>query len=184
MLESRPAGQYAAHAACCAAAAAGYACRAWRGEFRDWSERALHDNAWVCAEKAAQSASFAATVWSENVDAALVAGWLVGQLGEGEVKVFDAAWRSAKAAQANLLRDIAGSPFRPPPFIAPAVLACHGATVPKLARAIYDTRDFDLLPVLAEALEEAGCTDPDMMAHCRGPGPHVLGCWVLNVILA
>jgi len=133
------AAQYAAHAAYCAAAAAANAYRAWRGEFRDrWEDRAsLRHSAWVCAEKTARAASVAATAWSEKVDAALVAGWLVGQLGEGEVeKVFDAAFRPAKAVQANLLRDIVGSPFRPPPFIAPAVLAYHGATVPKLARAI------------------------------------------------
>jgi hypothetical protein len=116
------AGQYAAHAAYCAAATALYACQDWRGEVRDWSERAwLRGNAWTCGEKTAQSASVAATVWSENVDAALVAGWLVGQLGEGEI--FHAARRPAQAVQADLLRDIAGSPFRPPPVIAPAVLA-------------------------------------------------------------
>jgi hypothetical protein len=139
----------------------------------------------LCAEKTAQWASVAATAWSEKVDAALVAGWLVGQPGEGEVeKVFDAACRPAKAVQANLLRDIVGNPFRPPPVLAPAVLAYHGATVPRLAQAIRDTRDFDHLPVLADALEEAGCTGPDLLAHCRGPGPHVLGCWVLDLLPA
>jgi hypothetical protein len=72
----------------------------------------------------------------------------------------------------------------PAPILAPAVLAHDGGTVPKLARAIYDTCDFGHLPVLADALEEAGCAAPDMLAHCRGPGPHVLGCWVLDLILA
>jgi hypothetical protein len=179
------AAQYAAHAAYCAAATAASACRAWRVELRDrWEDRAtLRHMARVCAHKTAQSAYIAATCWSEDVAAALVAGWLVGQR-EEEEKFHDAACRLAKAVQANLLRDIAGSPFGPPPFLAPAVLAYHGGTVPKVARAIYDTRDFDHLPVLADALEEAGCTDPDMLAHCRGAGPHVLGCWVLDLILA
>jgi hypothetical protein len=178
------AGQYAAHAAYCAAATAGYACRAWLGEVKDWVERvALRGHAWTCGIKTAQSASVAATAWSEDVDAALVASWLAGQGEEGE-KVFDAACRPAKAVQASLLRDIIGSPFRAPAVIAPAVLAYNGGTVAKLARAINDTRDFDHLPVLADALEEAGCTDSVLLAHCRGPGTHALGCWVLELIIA
>jgi hypothetical protein len=52
-----------------------------------------------------------------------------------------------------------------------------------LARAIYQGRDFASLPVLADALEEAGCTDPDLLAHCRRPGGHLLGCWVLDMVL-
>jgi hypothetical protein len=178
------AGQYAAHAAYCAAATAGYACRAWRGEVRDWSERTwLRGNAWTCGEKTAQSASMAAVAWSENVDAALVAGWLVGQRGQVE-EVLDAARRTANAVQANLLRDIAGSPLRPPPVLAPAVLAYNGRAALRIAEVIYEGRRFNELPVLADLLEEAGCTDVDLLGHLRGPGPHALGCWALDLILA
>ena len=53
----------------------------------------------------------------------------------------------------------------------------------KLAEAIYEERAFDRLAVLADALEEAGCTNPDILGHLRGPGPHVRGCWVLDCLL-
>ena len=53
----------------------------------------------------------------------------------------------------------------------------------KLAQGIYDDRAFDRLPVLADALEEAGCTNAEILAHCREPGPHVRGCWALDLLL-
>jgi hypothetical protein len=53
-----------------------------------------------------------------------------------------------------------------------------------MAQAIYDERRFDDLPILADALEEAGCDDEDILSHCRGLGPHVRGCWGLDLILA
>ena len=52
-----------------------------------------------------------------------------------------------------------------------------------LARGIYDSRDFAALPILADALEEAGCDNADILTHCRGPGPHVRGCWVVDLVL-
>jgi hypothetical protein len=53
----------------------------------------------------------------------------------------------------------------------------------KVGESIYADRAFDRLPILADALEEAGCTDADILAHCRGPGPHARGCWVVDLIL-
>jgi hypothetical protein len=88
--------------------------------------------------------------------------------------------------QAALLRCIVGNPFRllPPlrahdlgrgcPWLTPPVLA--------VARAIYDARDFENLPVLADALEEAGCQDANLLGHLRGPGPHARGCWVVDLL--
>jgi hypothetical protein len=55
--------------------------------------------------------------------------------------------------------------------------------VVKLAQVIYDERRFTDLPILADALEEAGCTNSDVLDHCRGPGPHVRGCWVVDLLL-
>jgi hypothetical protein len=55
--------------------------------------------------------------------------------------------------------------------------------VAALVPAIYDGRAFDRLPVLADALEEAGCQDADLLGHCRGAGPHVRGCWPVDLIL-
>jgi hypothetical protein len=52
-----------------------------------------------------------------------------------------------------------------------------------LAREIDADRAFDRLLVLADALEEAGCDAPDVLAHCRGPGPDARGCWVVDAVL-
>ena len=52
-----------------------------------------------------------------------------------------------------------------------------------LARTIYEERAFDGMPVLSDALEEAGCNDADILDHCRQAGPHVRGCWVVDLIL-
>ena len=70
-----------------------------------------------------------------------------------------------------------------PPRLRPPLAAWNDGTVPKLAQTIYDDRRFDLLPILAEALEEAGCDHADILTHCRGPGPHVRGCWVVDLLL-
>jgi hypothetical protein len=57
------------------------------------------------------------------------------------------------------------------------------STVVQLARSAYDNRAFDHLPILADALEEAGCTDAAILGHLRGPGPHARGCWVVDAFL-
>jgi hypothetical protein len=84
--------------------------------------------------------------------------------------------------QVPLLRDVFGNPFRPVD-VDPAWLTWNGSTVVQLARAIYDDRRFEDLPILADALEEAGCTDAALLDHCRQPGEHVPGCWVLDLLL-
>jgi hypothetical protein len=80
------------------------------------------------------------------------------------------------------LRDIFDNPFRPV-TIDPAWLTWRDGTLPKLAQDIYDERAFDRLPILADALEDAGCDNADILTHCRGPGPHVRGCWVVDLLL-
>jgi hypothetical protein len=55
--------------------------------------------------------------------------------------------------------------------------------VATLARRTYDERDFAALPVLGDALEDAGCADPELLGHLRGPGPHVRGCWAVDLLL-
>jgi hypothetical protein len=87
------------------------------------------------------------------------------------------------AAQAELLRCILGPlPFRPVD-LPPAVLAWNGGIIPNLAQVVYDEYHFEDLPILADALEEAGCTDADLLAHCRQPGTHARGCWVIDILL-
>jgi hypothetical protein len=83
---------------------------------------------------------------------------------------------------ATLLRDLFGNPFRPV-TAHPGWLAWEDGAVVKLAQAIYDERAFDRLPILADALEEAGCTNAEILAHCRETGAHVRGCWVVDLIL-
>lgn len=80
---------------------------------------------------------------------------------------------------ADLLREVFANPFR----AATVVPAWLTTTSVGLARRMYDVRDFAALPVLADALEDAGCDDPGVLAHCRGPGPHVRGCWVVDLVL-
>jgi hypothetical protein len=82
-----------------------------------------------------------------------------------------------------LLHCIFGNPFRPPPSVADSVRSWNQNTIPKLAQAIYDERAFDRLPILADALEDAGCHDADILGHCRQPGPHVRGCWAVDLLL-
>ncbi len=84
-----------------------------------------------------------------------------------------------KVSQARLLRDIIGNPFRP----VAVDRNWQSITANKLADAIYAERAFDRLPILADALEDAGCTNTAILKHCRGPGPHVRGCWVVDLIL-
>ena len=91
---------------------------------------------------------------------------------------YTAGKKAAAIIQSRLLRDIFGNPFRPMSFdaswLTPQLVV--------LAQAIYDERGFDRMPELAGALEAAGCNDTAILDHCRGPGPHVRGCWVLDLI--
>lgn len=84
-----------------------------------------------------------------------------------------------KEPQADLLRCIFGNPFHPS-TVERSLLT---ESVFTLASAIYEERAFDRLPILADALEESGCRDAAILAHCRGPGPHVRGCWVVDLLL-
>ncbi len=85
---------------------------------------------------------------------------------------------------AELLRDIYFSPFRPVLAVDPAWFAWSGGTVGQLARAVYDDRAFGRLPLLADALEDAGCVNRELLGHLRGRGPHTRGCWAVDLLLA
>jgi hypothetical protein len=56
-------------------------------------------------------------------------------------------------------------------------------TVVLLARQMFESRDFSVMPILADALEDSGCAEEQILDHCRGPGPHVRGCWVVDLLL-
>jgi hypothetical protein len=93
------------------------------------------------------------------------------------------SWDDEETAQAALLRDIVGNPFRPRPPMEAAWLAWNDGAVRKLAQAVYGGRAFDRMPLLADALEDAGCADAAILGHCRGGGEHVRGCWVVDLVL-
>jgi hypothetical protein len=81
--------------------------------------------------------------------------------------------------QTGLVRCIFGNPFRPV-TINPSWLT---STVIQLAEAIYHERAFERLPILADALEDAGCSSAEILAHCRQGGEHCRGCWVVDLVL-
>jgi hypothetical protein len=86
------------------------------------------------------------------------------------------------AQHSSLLRDIVGNPFRPVK-VDPAWLAANESAASRIAQSMYDENVFDRLPILADALEDAGCADGAILSHLRGPGPHVRGCWVIDLVL-
>jgi len=80
----------------------------------------------------------------------------------------------------KVLRDIFGNPFRPVAFYP----AWRTDTAVAIARQMYDSRDFGAMPILADALQDAGCEDEHILNHCRdATAPHVRGCWVCDLVL-
>ena len=86
----------------------------------------------------------------------------------------------SRPREEDLVRDVFGNPFAPTQLFDPAWLT---STVLALAKGIYEERAFDRMPILADALQDAGCDSADILDHCRGPGPHVRGCWVVDLVL-
>ncbi len=128
----------------------------------------LHDAAFHASRAAAwatqASAGFAS---SESADAA-IAATVCDPYDPEEDHLY----------QASSLGCIFSNPFRPI-TLDPSWLT---STVLTLAQGIYAERAFDRLPILADALQDAGCENPDVLDHCRGPGPHVRGCWVVDML--
>jgi hypothetical protein len=129
------------------------------------------------------------TIWVATDSILDVAGGTATRAEELAAHLGRAAPGGAKAARADesrrqcdLFRDIFDDPFRPTPAVDKACLTWGGGTVPKLAQAIYDGRTFEQVPVLADALEEAGCAEQELLGHLRGPGPHVRVCWALDTL--
>ena len=107
----------------------------------------------------------------------------VGRVLDGwQMNVPDLDLPAESIIQCDWLRDIFGNRFHPV-SLSPSTLAWNDGAVHKMAEVIYDDRAFDRLPILADALEDAGCDDADILGHCRGPGPHVRGCWVVDLLL-
>ena len=122
-------------------------------------------------------------MWGRSAydSAARATSLMLGDIGHrrGRGSERDTAIAQESAAQSQLVRDLLGNPFRRVSFD----VSWRTEAVVALARGMYETRDFAPMPVLADALDDAGCTDLDILAHCRGPGPHVRGCWVVDLVL-
>jgi hypothetical protein len=85
-----------------------------------------------------------------------------------------------RAAQTQLLRDIVGNPFRPVSFSP----EWRTSTAVGIAKGMYESRDFSPMPILADALQDAGCDHADILNHCRDTQQvHVRGCWVVDGVL-
>jgi hypothetical protein len=161
------------------------------------------DNALFAAWAAGAAAATADLGWDDAAwDRALQNAWV--QVGydplDGddwdEVRTSDAVWEmgwdsftnfpgwmSERKKQAELVRDVFGPHTKRPVVIDRAWLAWNNATVVKLAQAIYSERGFNRLPILADALEEAGCDNDAILSHCRKGGEHAPGCWVVDAVL-
>jgi hypothetical protein len=109
--------------------------------------------------------------WLEATRAVEVVAWATD--GNGRPSA------DAKPKMISFVRDIFGNPFRPAK-IAPEWLT---STVVALATGIYKERAFDRMPILADALQDAGCDNTDVLNHCRTDAPHVRGCWVIDFLL-
>jgi hypothetical protein len=81
----------------------------------------------------------------------------------------------------DLLREVFGNPFRPP-VVDARLLAWNDGIIAKIGRAIYEERAFDRLPILADALLDAGCADASLLDHLRGPVPHARGCFAVDAV--
>jgi hypothetical protein len=85
----------------------------------------------------------------------------------------------SRPEQGKIIRDVIGNPFRPITFSP----SWRTDTAVSLARMMYESRDFSAMPILADALQDTGCDSAEILDHCRGPGPHVRGCWVVDLLL-
>jgi hypothetical protein len=131
--------------------------------------QAAHD----CADAVPYHAATGASAAARNASA-----WAAGRSRQ------EATRQAERHYHGDLLRCLFGTPFRPPTTVDDSLLTWNGGTVSRLAQAIYEERAFDRLPILADALEEAGCTDTEMLRHLRSGGPHARGCWAVDLLLA
>jgi hypothetical protein len=151
---------------------------AWEAA-ESYSCRALGEPVWYAVATAEQDAyDFAILTHYESTEKFSEPD-IVNPRTEARLK----ALKAARHAQwVCLLRELLGNPFRQVSLKSTS-LGWSNGTIPKLAQSIYDERAFDRLPILADALEDAGCDNTDILAHCRSGSEHVRGCWVVDLLL-
>ena len=110
-----------------------------------------------------------------------VVGGLIGDFDdEAEAALGAAVVTRFQILFPQLLRDIFGNPFRSVAFSSER----RTDTAITLASQMYESREFSAMPILADALQDAGCTNEDILSHCRDPKQvHVRGCWVVDLVL-
>jgi hypothetical protein len=110
----------------------------------------------------------------------ITAGGLASGLKNAKYAAEGNGGQNESSLQAALVRCIFGNPFRPVPFFP----EWRTDTAVSLARQMYDSRDFSAMPILADALQDAGCDSDDVLNHCRDTAlTHVRGCWVVDLVL-
>jgi hypothetical protein len=169
------------------------------GVYRKWF---TDERSWAAVEVASRAAdgrasedervqafleAYSAANWSYESDpAAVVAAYTCGyrsQMAEVPSRMlrafaFDINVNPERVG-CGLVKDIFGNPFRPVRFVP----KWRTDDVLGLARGIYEERAFDRLPLLGDALMDAGCDQEEILAHCRSDGPHARGCWVVDLVL-
>lgn len=144
---------------------------AYQAGYEEWLDEARANFRWDAEYAAACEAKWAAGVALRGVAVDM------GEEPGDDFIAFAEGWLAP-----DLLREIFGNPFRWT-TLDPAWLAHNEGTASQLAQRIYDDSAFDLLPILHDALLDAGCDDEALLAHCRSDGPHVRGCWAVDLIL-
>jgi hypothetical protein len=125
-------------------------------------------------------------LWAVLIEKAVGLGLLQAQAGYDDIRAIEthpeivATRERTEHELGALVHCIYGpNPFKKTRFLK----KWRTESVVSLARVAYDTRNFTLLPILADALEEAGCDSAEVLTHCRGFGPHARGCWVVDLVL-
>jgi hypothetical protein len=155
------------------------------GATTDEELEAGRQDAWEFSDHIVHREEAYATLEADALNAADAPAW-ASEWSAQPLRVVIAAQRSLGAtegkAQADLIRCIIGNPFRPVTLFT-AWLTWHDGLLVSMAQKMYDSRDSAGMPVLADALEEAGCQDSDILGHCRSGGDHFRGCWVIDLLL-
>jgi hypothetical protein len=152
------------------------------GQAEEWELEDAYDMArliWNNQEFDGNDEAYEAAFWAAEPVATGAALHGAGMAARA-IGVDGASIKTEEAAQAALIREIFGNPFRSRPRVK---TAWRTDTVTVLARQMYESRDFSAMPILADALQDAGCANDDILNHCRGLGPHVRGCWVVDLVL-
>jgi hypothetical protein len=152
-----------------------------------YADGALSGKSWRRAGARLPAAKTAAeeAAWAAWKGYGVVAAWRAAEAAEeaGAPGAELATWEAERAWQAALLRELCGNPFHLRRPLAADLLRWDDGIIRHLAAGIYRDNACWRLPILADALVDAGCDDEELLEHCRTGGPHVRGCWALDAVL-